>query len=139
MRLGWGQDNPAFRQTFTTLFMPDATQVQMRSFNELQRRTTSPENAVRFEEAFYGIDVAELARRVMTPTLILHARGDAMIPFDEGRRLAALIPDSSFVPLESRNHILLETEPAWARFVQELSVFIDDTPAGIQAVRGSLS
>ena len=139
MRLGWGQDNPAFRQTFTTLFMPDATQVQMRWFNELQRRTTSPENAVRFEEAFYGIDVAELARRVMTPTLILHARGDAMIPFDEGRRLAALIPDSSFVPLESRNHILLETEPAWARFVQELSVFIDDTPAAIQAVRGSLS
>jgi pimeloyl-ACP methyl ester carboxylesterase/DNA-binding SARP family transcriptional activator len=136
MRLGWGQDNPAFRQTFTTLFMPDATLGQMRWFNELQRRTTSPQNAVRFEEAFYGIDVAELARRVTTPTLILHARGDAMIPFEEGRRLATLIPDSGFVPLEGRNHILLETEPAWARFVEEVRGFIDETPSDGPASRG---
>ena len=135
MRLGWGQDNPAFRQTFTSLFMPDGTLGQMRWFNELQRRTTSPENAVRFEEAFYGIDVAELARRVTTPTLILHARGDAMIPFEEGRRLAALIPDSTFVPLEGRNHILLETEPAWPRFVEEVRAFLDQAPPDALAGR----
>ena len=130
IRIGWGQDNPAFRQTFSTLFMPDATLAQLRWFDELQRRTTSPENAVRFEEAFYGLDVVDLARRVTTPTLILHARGDAMIPFDEGRRLAALIPDSSFVPLQSRNHILVESEPAWARFVDEVRAFVDDVPVG---------
>jgi pimeloyl-ACP methyl ester carboxylesterase/DNA-binding SARP family transcriptional activator len=127
MRLGWGQDNPAFRQTFTTLFMPDGTLDQMQWFNELQRRTTSPGNAVRFEEAFYGLDVTEQAQRVTVPTLVLHARGDAMIPFEEGRQLAALVPDSVFVPLEGRNHILLETEPAWTRFVQEVTAFIDET------------
>lgn len=125
MRLGWGQENPAFRQVFTTLFMPDATSEQMRWFNELQRRTTSPKNAVRFEEAFYSLDVTDLLGRLTVPTLILHARGDAMIPFDEGRRLAALIPGSTFVPLEGRNHILLETEPAWPRFLEELAAFTD--------------
>ena len=135
MRLGWGQDNPAFRQTFTTLFMPDATLDQMRWFNELQRRTTSPANAVRFEEAFYGLDVTDQARQVAVPTLVLHARGDAMIPFDEGRQLAALVPDSVFVPLEGRNHILLETEPAWTRFVEEVTAFIDE-PASLPLSRG---
>ncbi len=136
IRLGWGEDNPAFRQAFTTLFMPDGTLDQMRWFNELQRRTTSPENAVRFEEAFYGIDVTDLARRVTTPTLVMHARGDAMIPFEEGRRLATLIPDSTFVPLEGRNHILLETEPAWPRFVEEVRAFVDETPSDGSASRG---
>ncbi|GAA1771555.1 alpha/beta fold hydrolase [Agromyces humatus] len=128
MRLGWGQDNPAFRQVFTTLFMPDATPEQTRSLNELQRRTTSPANAVLFEEAFYALDVTELARTVSVPTLILHARNDAMIPFEEGRRLAGLIPESTFVPLDSKNHILVEGEPAWTRFVEEIGAFVDHTP-----------
>jgi pimeloyl-ACP methyl ester carboxylesterase/DNA-binding CsgD family transcriptional regulator len=143
MRLGWGQDNPAFRQVFTTLFMPDATLEQMRWFNDLQRLTTSPENAVRFEEAFYSLDVTALAPKVAVPTLILHARGDAMIPFEEGRRLAALIPESTFVPLDGRNHILLDTEPAWRRFLDEVEAFIDATaeplPKGSPAVIGILS
>ena len=136
IRLGWGQDNPAFRQVFTTLFMPDATPEQTRSLNELQRRTTSSANAVLFEEAFYALDVTDLARRVPVPTLILHARNDAMIPFDEGRRLAGLIPDSTFVPLDSRNHILVESEPAWARFVEEVRAFVDDTPTGRSPLGG---
>jgi pimeloyl-ACP methyl ester carboxylesterase len=125
MRLGWGQDNPAFRQTFTTLLMPDATLPQLHWWNELQQRSTSARNAVRFEEAFYDLDVTDLAPQVQAPTLVLHARGDAMIPFDEGRRLAALIPGSTFVPLDGRNHILLETEPAWPRFLEEVTGFLD--------------
>jgi pimeloyl-ACP methyl ester carboxylesterase/DNA-binding CsgD family transcriptional regulator len=137
IQLGWGQDNPAFRQVFTTLFMPDATPEQTRSLNELQRRTTSPANAVLFEEAFYALDVTDLARRVQVPTLILHARNDAMIPFEEGRRLAGLIPESRFVPLDSRNHILVESEPAWARFVEEVGAFVDDTPTGRPPLGGT--
>lgn len=144
IQLGWGQDNPAFRQVFTTLFMPDATLEQTRSFNELQRQSTSPENAVQFEKAFYALDVTELAKRVAVPTLILHARGDAMVPFEEGRRLAGLIPESTFVPLDSRNHIILETEPAWAHFVEEIETFVDDVPTdgsarGAGDVVGALS
>jgi pimeloyl-ACP methyl ester carboxylesterase len=86
---------------------------------------------VRFEEAFYRIDVTDLAPRVATPILILHARGDAMIPFDQGRRLAALIPDSNFVLLEGRNHTLLENEPAWARFVEEVRCFLDTSSVDV--------
>jgi pimeloyl-ACP methyl ester carboxylesterase/DNA-binding CsgD family transcriptional regulator len=134
MRVGWGQDNPAFRQVFSTLFMPDATPDQLNWFNELQRRTTSPRNAVRFEEAFFSLDVTDIAPRVTTPTLVIHVREDAMVPFEEGRRLAALIPRSTFVPLEGRNHIMLEDEPAWTRFIQEMHAFIDEPLSGSRPV-----
>ena len=123
IRLGWGRDNPAFRQLFTSHFLPGGTKEQMDAFNELQRLTTSPENAARFERAFYEIDVVDVARQVPVPTLVLHARDDAMVPFEEGRRLAALIPDARFVPLDSRNHILLD-EPAWAEFLGEIRSFV---------------
>lgn len=123
MRHGWGRNTPAFRQVFTTLFMPRGTKEQIDWFNDLQRWTASAENAARFEEAFYQIDVQELARGLPTPTLILHARNDAMIPFSEGRELAALIPSSTFVPLDSENHILLD-EPAFRTFLAELEAFL---------------
>ena len=138
MRIGWGQDNPAFRQVFATLFMPEATADQMIWFDELMRRTTSPQNAIRFEEAFFSLDVTDLASKIIAPTLVLHARADAMVPFEEGRRLAALIPGSTFVPLESRNHILLESEPAWKRFLEEVHAFIVESPLGVHPVEAGL-
>jgi pimeloyl-ACP methyl ester carboxylesterase/DNA-binding CsgD family transcriptional regulator len=124
MRTGWGRDNPAFRQMFTTLFMPDATPEQAQWFNDLQRLSTSPENAVRFSEASYAFDVTDLAAQVSVPALVLHGREDAVVPFEEGRRLAALIPGAQFVALESKNHILLEDEPAWERFLSEVYSFL---------------
>jgi pimeloyl-ACP methyl ester carboxylesterase/DNA-binding winged helix-turn-helix (wHTH) protein len=124
--LGWGRDNPAFRQFFATIFLPEGTPEQHRWFGELQRTTTSPETAVRLRTAAGEIDVSGLAPRVRAPTLVLHATGDAAVPFNEGRELAALVPGARFVPLDSRNHILLEDEPAWARFVQEVRSFLDE-------------
>jgi pimeloyl-ACP methyl ester carboxylesterase len=112
MRQGWGQDNPMFRQIFTSLFMPDATAEQMRWFNDLQRTTASPENAVRIRRAVGEIDVSHLLGRVAVPTLILHRRDDAVQPFEEGRRMAAMIPGARFVARDGRNHPILETEPA---------------------------
>lgn len=111
--VGWGKDNPAFRQVFTTLFLPDATPRQMQWFTELQRVSATPENALEIGRLAYRLDVSDLAPEVRTPALVMHARGDAMIPFAEGRDLAALLPNARFVPLESRNHVLLENEPAW--------------------------
>ena len=125
METGWGQDNPAFRRLFTMLFMPDGSAEQLAWFDELQRITTPPENAVRFERAFYDLDVRDLAERVRAPTLILHAREDAVCPFDGARELAALIPDSELVPLDSKNHIPLEDEPAWDRFLEAVAEFLD--------------
>jgi pimeloyl-ACP methyl ester carboxylesterase/DNA-binding CsgD family transcriptional regulator len=124
IRAGWGNENPAFRQLFSTMLMPDGTQAQMACLNDLARISATPENAAAMEQAFYQIDVTDLAPQVTTPTLILHGRSDATIPFEEGRLLAALIPDARFVPLDSRNHILLENEPAWSRFLAEVHTFL---------------
>ncbi len=124
MRQGWGQENPAFRQIFTSLFIPDATPEQASWFNNLQRITASPENAVRIREAMDILDVSELLPQVTVPTLVLHCREDAVQPFNEGRRMAAGIPGARFVALEGRNHLILEDEPAWPRFLQEVESFL---------------
>ncbi len=124
IRVGWGKENPAFRQLFTTMLMPEGTDAQMDWLNKLARISATPENAAAMEQAFYQIDVTDLARQVTTPTLVLHSRDDAGIPFEEGRLLAALIPGARFVPLDSKNHILLEEEPAWSRFLAEVHAFL---------------
>jgi pimeloyl-ACP methyl ester carboxylesterase/DNA-binding CsgD family transcriptional regulator len=129
IRLGWGRDNPAFRQVFTNQFIPGGTPAQHDWWNELERLTASPENAARTLEAFHQVDVTDLAVQVRVPTLVLHSRGDARVPFDEGIRLAALIPGARFVPLDSDNHVLLESEPAWGQFLAEVRGFLGASSA----------
>lgn len=124
MRQGWGRKNPAFRQIFTTAFMPEATPEQVQWFNELQRRTASPDSAANILRSVVSFDIDELLPKVRVPTLVLHCRGDSVQPFEEGRRLAAGIPGARFVALEGRNHILLEDEPAWSRFLEEVRAFL---------------
>jgi serine/threonine protein kinase/pimeloyl-ACP methyl ester carboxylesterase len=124
IRVGWGKDHPAFRQVFTSLFIPDGTTEQIQWFNELQRVSAKPENAARMCAAFYTLDVRALAPQVRAPTLVLHGTGDMRIPFAEGRLLATLIPGARFVPIESRNHLILESEPGWPRFLQEVRSFL---------------
>ncbi len=130
IRLGWGKSNPAFRQVFSSLFMPEATAEQMQWFNDLQRVSTSAENAVRMREASAQVDVIDLAQQIQVPCLIIHARGDAVVPFVEGRRLATLIPGARFVSLDSVNHILLEDEPAWPHFLREVYDFLGVVEVG---------
>jgi pimeloyl-ACP methyl ester carboxylesterase/DNA-binding winged helix-turn-helix (wHTH) protein len=124
MRQGWGQENPAFRQMFTSLFIPGGTPEQAQWFNDLQRITASPDNAVRLRNVVDTIDVSEMLPRVQTPTLVLHVRNDAVQPFEEGRRLAAGIPGARFVALEGRNHCLLPGDPGWARLHDEVRAFL---------------
>lgn len=128
--LGWGKENPAFRQFFTTQFIPDGTTEQHRWFNELERISVSPENAARFIRIFDQIDVTGLAPQVACPTLVLHPKRDARVPFDEGRQFTSLIPGARFVPLESSNHILLEDEPAWRQWLNEVRAFLPARSAG---------
>jgi pimeloyl-ACP methyl ester carboxylesterase/DNA-binding winged helix-turn-helix (wHTH) protein len=123
-RVGWGRDDPAFRQVFAAQFLPDGTRADWAAFDQLQRRTTSPENAVRFLEEFATIDVRELARQVRCPTLILHSREDHRVPMQAGQELAGLIPDSHLVALDSKNHLLTANEPAWQVFREELAAFL---------------
>lgn len=123
-RLGWGQNNPAFRQMFTTRFIPDAGPDEMEWFNDLQRVSTSPENAARLMDTFSRLDVRAVLPDIAVPTIVFHSQHDGVVPFDEGRRLAAGIRGSTFVPLPSRNHLLLEREPAWTIFLRELGAFL---------------
>lgn len=125
-RVGWGRDDPAFRQVFAAQFLPDGTRAEWEAFDHLQRRTTSPDNAVRFLEEFARIDVRDMAERVSCPTLILHAHDDHRVPMRFGEELAAIIPDSRLVALASNNHLLTETEPAWQVFREEVTAFLAD-------------
>ena len=126
VRLGWGQENPAFRQIFTSQFVPDGTKEQVDWFNEMQRVSTSPENAARFLAVTGDFDVADLLPKVTVPTLVMHARDEVRVPFEAGRRMAAGIPGARLVPLQSRNHLILESEPAYARFLDEIRSFLSD-------------
>jgi DNA-binding winged helix-turn-helix (wHTH) protein/alpha-beta hydrolase superfamily lysophospholipase len=126
MRQGWGRDNPAFRQMFTSLFIPGGTLAQMQWYNDLQKLTTSADNAIRMRFISDDIDVTHLLPQVRTPTLVLHCRNDAVQPFDEGRIIAAGIPGARFVALEGRNHVILEGDPSWKRLFDEMREFLRD-------------
>ena len=122
---GWGEENPAFRQMFTSLLVPEASTEEQEAFNEMQRLATSPENAAAIQRVNYAIDVRNLLQKIAVPTLVAHSRGDAMVPFEAGRALARGIPNARFLGLDSRNHMLLSREPAWATFVAEVRTFLD--------------
>ena len=123
VRLGWGSDNPAFRQVFTSRFIPGGSDEQLNWFNDLCVKTTSAEIAARLLESRAQVDITGLLRQVQIPTLVLHSRGDDVVPISEGRLLAAEIPGAQFVELDSKNHVLLEAEPAWNRFCDEVLEF----------------
>jgi len=127
MRVAWGKDNPTFRQVFTSRFIPGGSLEQLQWFNDLCLKTTSGEVAASLQEARSVLDISAELGGLTTPTLVLHARGDAVCPLAEGRLLASAIPGAEFVELDSRNHILLEHEPAWQRFCDAVLAFL---PAG---------
>jgi DNA-binding winged helix-turn-helix (wHTH) protein/pimeloyl-ACP methyl ester carboxylesterase len=126
IREGWGLDNPAARQMFTSLIVPDATHEEMRWFNELERASASADTAIRLLRVLGDIDVAHLLPQVTVPTLVLHSRGDARVPFEHGLTLARGIAGARFVPLDSRNHLILSHEPAWPRFIEEICAFLKE-------------
>jgi len=125
MRLGWGLNNPAFCKMFTCRFIPEATPEHEQWFDELQRVSTSPENAARLMERDDNIDVRPLLSQVKTPTLVIHCDRDRAVPAEKGRLLAAEIPGARYVSLPSANHLMLEGEPAWCLFLEELGLFLN--------------
>lgn len=134
IKVGWGRHTAAFRQVFVNLLMPEASEEQQRWLATVERQSASTDMAVRLWRAFHAIDVRALAPRVEAPTLVFHVKNDAMVPFEDGRHLASLIPDARFVPLQGENHILRADEPAWERFVAELRHFLaeEDPPSPVQ-------
>lgn len=129
VRIGWGRQNPAFCQFFTNLFIPGGTPDQHRWWGDLERETASPEVAAEILWQMQGLDVLDVCPDIRVPTLVVSCRDDARVPFEQGAKLAAAIPDARFVPLDSANHVLLPEEPAWAVFHDELAAFLGDDPA----------
>ena len=123
---GWGQDNPAFRQVFTSAFIPDGTPEQIRWMNELMRVSTSPQNAIRVQEALSNVDIRDLLARVNVPTLVLHSRNDGRIAYRKGLELAHGIPHARLITLESNNHLLLEHEAEFPRFMDAIRAFLSE-------------
>ena len=111
---------------FTGLFIPGGTHEQADYFNELQRRTTSPECAARYFDVVGDFDITDLLSKVKSPTLVMHVRDDHMVSLEAGRQLAAGIPGARFIDLPGRNHLFLEHEPASDRFFEEISLFLKD-------------
>jgi pimeloyl-ACP methyl ester carboxylesterase len=126
MREGWGDEHSAFQKVLSTIYLPNASAEQIKWLADLQRVASSPENTVRRRMVLDRIDIVDLLPRVTTPTLVTHCRYDNLVPFDEGRRLATLIPNARFVALESENHVPLPGEPAWPRFIGEIEAFLAD-------------
>lgn len=135
-RLGWGTGGAAFRQVFVSKFMPHASAEQQHDFDEYQRVTAAPEMAEKCLHAMFNINVRTQAAQVSCPTLIFHARGDQLITFHQGRKLASLIPSARFVPVESENHVPFAGEPCWASITKEIRAFLGETEgSGLAANR----
>jgi DNA-binding winged helix-turn-helix (wHTH) protein len=123
MRQGWGAEGSAFMRAFSSIYLPNGTAEQIRWFSEMQRMATSGENAARLRAACDDIDVADLLAQVRVPTLVIHARQDNVVPYAQGRAIAAAIPGAKFVTLETENHVPLPGDPAWEKLVSEILSF----------------
>jgi class 3 adenylate cyclase/pimeloyl-ACP methyl ester carboxylesterase len=128
MRQGWGRESPAFRQMFTSLFIPGGTEQEMAAFNEMERRSTSPENAARIFDTIPRLDVTGLIARITAPTLVTHSREDQAISHAAGYKMAARIKGARFETLRTRNHVPLEHEPVYAHWLATIKSFLRETP-----------
>jgi pimeloyl-ACP methyl ester carboxylesterase len=123
---GWGDENSAFTRSFYSFWMPTGRAEQLKSFIEFQSASHSVQTGIKLRMAVDDIDIVDLLPKVTAPTIVCHCIRDALVPFEQGRRLAASIPNAKFVALDSDNHALLSDEPAWAKFVGEMESFLAD-------------
>jgi pimeloyl-ACP methyl ester carboxylesterase len=124
LRSGWGDEHSVFMRAFCSFFIPGASTDEIKSFVDFQRMATTGENGTKLRAAVDDINIMELLPQVSVPTIVFHSVHDNLVPFDQGRRLAASIPNAKFVPLDSANHALLSNEPAWAKFVSQTEAFL---------------
>lgn len=132
--LGWGQRSPALRRVFVAKFFPRGSPELQDAFDDYSNQSVEPEMAARCMRTMFSVDVREQAARIACPTLVLHVSGDQVVTFNQGRRLASLIPGSRLVPLPGDNHVPLATDAAWPLLLGELRAFLG-TAADPQAAR----
>ena len=128
-RLGWGRDDHEFVQVWARLFQPGGTLEHLRSWCEQQQHATPAENALRLLPISWQLDMTATARAIAVPALVLHVERDRVVPIEEGRYLAGLIPGSRFVQIDGENHMPIGTEPAWQRVLEEVRGFLGGAAA----------
>jgi pimeloyl-ACP methyl ester carboxylesterase len=126
LRSGWGNEHSIFMHAFCSFFLPGATKEEMKSFVDFQRVATTGQNGVLLRMALDEIDIVDLLPELTIPTIVFHCIHDNLVPFEQGRKLATSIPNARFVTLESANHALLSSEPAWLKFVSDTEAFLSD-------------
>lgn len=131
IKIGWGRKTGAFRELFARRLSPRHNVEQIGWWDDLQRITTSPENAGRLWRGFHEIDIRDVLEEIHIPTLVAHVENDAMVPFELGRSLASQLPDARFLPLKGANHILQPEDSSWPTFVSELRRFLADAPTTV--------
>ena len=124
IRQSWGNENPAIRQTITSLMMPGATPDEANWFNEFQRTCGPAANMARFREIFDKMDVVDMLEDIHVATLVTHCTGDSVAPLSEGKLFASRIPGAQFVTLNSKNHMIFENETDFARHIKCISDFL---------------
>jgi DNA-binding CsgD family transcriptional regulator/pimeloyl-ACP methyl ester carboxylesterase len=139
VELGWGTPNPVFRRLYTSMFMPEGTEQQLAWFDEMCAKSTTPELAARLMGEQSHADFSDLPEQVKVPTLVIHCREDGVVPYSQGVEIASRIPDAEFVQLDSRNHILLDNDPAWESFREIFLEFTGQNSAAEDSVFVSLS
>jgi len=128
LRSGWGNEASPFWRASSSFFLPNATPEQRKWHYDLQHTAfTVVDSMVSARQAVDAIDVLDFLPLVRAPTIVFHSRRDNLVPFEQGRLIAASIPGAKLVPLESENHFLLETEPAWSKFVGEMEAFLTNS------------
>jgi class 3 adenylate cyclase/pimeloyl-ACP methyl ester carboxylesterase len=131
VRLGWDSPVPAHRQFFTGLFMPDNPSADdIKAFNEIQRLSATADDVVRWLSSTPDdFDLRGVLPQVQTPTIVIHRRGDAIVPFELGREIAAGIPGARFVPVDGSNHWFLPHEPAAQTVINAMLDFVGTASA----------
>ncbi len=130
LEIGWDDPIPAFRLLDQLSAFPQATLEEQLRMTEMLRSTTSGRNVVRYFRAQGEGDVSSEARRVQCPTLIAHARDSARIPFDEGCRLAGLIPNARFLPLDGKDALPMASSPSFRIVVDAARAFLQEGELG---------
>jgi DNA-binding winged helix-turn-helix (wHTH) protein/predicted esterase len=119
-------NRPEYWRAFLSLFMPSGSAEEVNRLLADHQASVSPDVSKKIRLRVDEIDIVDLLPRVRVPTIIFHSRHDNVVPFEQGRLLAASIPNAKFIALESENHALLAREPAWTEFVTEMEKFLGE-------------
>jgi class 3 adenylate cyclase/pimeloyl-ACP methyl ester carboxylesterase len=123
VKASWGIGSKALAD----LFIPGANREQLQAFAKFQRASCTPEVAAKLLALTYSFDVAKRLGSINAPTLVLHRENDKVVPIDQGRQLAAGIPNARFKVLKGSIHLPWHGESN--EVIEEILKFLGKEPS----------